>query len=223
MSVRHACLLALMLASCYEAPLPAREAPQFKRTPSSSSIENTRIDWQAGETMSWGVRWRGMQVGTASLQVQRVDGQLYVESRFATLGLAEQVNPVRHHLLTPARLSASSVDDLHSALARVRAWARADALPAHLRVRQGSELYVLKLAQPVADRSQSVPSLRVEAQAKSPNRLIDITLWVSDDPKRMPLRVILAQGTQQVQATIIDASSESRPPHIGVAKGNTVR
>ena len=169
-------------------------------------MTSTGLGMPAGETLSWSVSFRGMRLGTAALDVRGQPDALRVESRFQTIGLAAQVRPVKHRLVTSLSSSPSRFEDVHSALGRVRAWADADAHPATLRVRHAQHTYLLKLAQPLLDTSLAQPTWRIEAEASSQGPLIKMTLWLSTDTKRVPVQMTISQQGQQIQAQLLEAS-----------------
>lgn len=164
------------------------------------------MPWTPGQHLAWGVTWRGLRVGTLRLGVSAGPGPLLIESRFQTIGLAHQLNPIDHRLTTTR--SSPKLNDLHSALARIRGWASPKATPAHLVVQHHKQTFQVKLAEPVLDNSLAHEAIRVDGQARSAKMNIDLSLWLSVDKSHTPLQITLATNGNKVHATLLadDAS-----------------
>ena len=169
-------------------------------------MQSTDIQMPLGETLTWRVSFRGMPIGTAALDVRGREGDVRIESRFQTIGLADHVRSVQHQLVTSLNPTSSASEDVHSALGRVRAWARAGASPATLNVRHEDTAYLLKLAQPLMDNSLSKPTWRIEAEVGKREQQIKITLWLTTDAKRLPLQMTLSQDGKKVRARLLSAN-----------------
>ncbi len=198
-----AALTIAFLAACLDAPLPRTAAPTLVAPKRATSMQSTTIQMPLGETLAWRVSARGVLVGTAALDVRGQEGDLKIESRFRTIGLADEFHSVRHRLVTSLGSTASAPEDVHSALGRVRAWARAGASPATLSVLHEDTIYLLKLAQPRIDNSLSKPTLRIEAEVGTREEQIEMTLWITSDAKRLPLQMTFSQDGQTVQARLL--------------------
>ena len=179
--------VALVLVCCSEPPLPERPLPPLQTSPTRRSIAREAIAWSPGEAMSWSIRWRGIDIGVAELEVTGLARSTRVRSWFSPDGWAGQLRPVSHELITSID-PGDRLDDLHSALGRVRAWARAGAAPAELDVLHAGERYRVRLAPPVIERPlDSPPVLRIEGEARSLDGAIEMTLWLSTDRDRVPV------------------------------------
>lgn len=198
---------ALLLVGCHETPLPATPPPTFVKAQAATSLRASRVQWSRGEALAYQVRWRGIVVGTARLGVLGDADGLRVESRFKTVGMANEVHPVQHRLVTRLDRPNREIDDLHTALGRLRSWARAGAAPARLTLRHRNHNYTLELAQPVLESSDSQPRLRIEGRARGDGAIIDLTIWLSADVKHTPLLVTLVHKGQQVHATLLPSDS----------------
>jgi hypothetical protein len=76
---------------------------------------------------------------------------------------------------------------LHTALGVVRAWARPRAAAGYVYVVHAGELFELALREPVAVQLHGVHVLRVDGAIAREN--IAIQLWITDDDRRIPLRI----------------------------------
>ena len=190
----------LLLAGCLETPLPPQGVPNLVAPKPVTVLDEVQIGRADGESLVWNVTWRGMPVGRAQLDVDRRESGLRVESEFHTLGMAAQVRPMRHHLVSfPER---EGVDGLHSALGRIRVWAQRDAKPARLRVHHKGRAYQVRLAQPVVDRIAGTETLRVQCLAESGTSEYELTIWLSDDVLRVPLQVKMRNEGKSVTAIL---------------------
>jgi hypothetical protein len=157
--------------------------------------------------LAYHVRWRGILVGTARLGVLGEGTDLRVESTFNTVGMAQDVHPIRHRLVTSLNRSDDEFEDIHTTLGRIRSWARVGAAPAKLALRHSNRNFQLDLAQPVLDVGNAVRRLRIEGRATSDALTFDITLWLSVDGSHTPLLVTLIHDGQQVNATLLPSES----------------
>jgi hypothetical protein len=198
---------ALLAMACRDAALPPSLPPTLVKPAIASSMARAPVQWQAGESLAWTVRWRGLLVGTATLGVLGEPGALRIESDFQTVGMAHELHPMRHRLVTRLARASGKIDDLHSALGRLRSWADPAAAPATLRLWHEGRKYDLELAQPTVDRSLPSPRLRVEGRARSGDLLIELTIFLSSDPSHRPLLVTLVHEGQQVSATLLPSDS----------------
>lgn len=208
-SVIHICnavaALTLLFAACHDTPLPRTAVPNFVAPERATSMQSADMQMPLGETLTWRISVRGMLFGIAELKVRGQEDNKTVESRFQTTGLANQIRPVLHQLVTSLVPVASKSLDVHKALGRVRAWAQADASPATLMVRYQDTTYLLKLAQPRIDNSLSTPTWRIEAELGKREQHIRMTLWLTLDALRVPVQMTLVQDGQLVRALLVDA------------------
>lgn len=98
---------------------------------------------------------------------------------------------------------------LHSALGWMRSWAGPDAQPGHIHILHRRNLYRLEIAAPLREPSpgRSTPSLRVDCHALPVDARGDgilFTVWLSDDERRMPLRIDAVVDGVRVLAELID-------------------
>lgn len=98
---------------------------------------------------------------------------------------------------------------IHSALGWMRSWAGPDAEPGHIHILHRSNLYRLEIGSPLPEPSPggTTPSLRVDCQALPADSRGDgilLTVWLSDDERRMPLRVDAVVDGTRVLADLID-------------------
>ena len=206
MPKRAAGLLFLFFASCQDAALPAAEVPTFVKAKAPTSIETAPAQWSAGENWAWDVRWRGLSVGTARLGVHADAHALRIESNFRTAGMANDLRPFQHRLVTHQGGSKQPRNDLHSALGRLRSWASPSAAPARITLWHERRKYIVDLAQPILDQGEQV-RLRVEGRVRSGSFTMDVSLLLSADASHTPLAVTLIHKGQQVHATLLESDS----------------
>jgi hypothetical protein len=99
---------------------------------------------------------------------------------------------------------------LHSALGAVRAWAAADARPGFLLIVHAGQLVRLDVARPVAEQLQGTKTLRVDGRVRpqGDNRKpLSVTVWLTDDQKRTPIRIEITAAGERVTAELIDATA----------------
>jgi len=98
---------------------------------------------------------------------------------------------------------------LHSALGWMRSWAAPEAQPGHIHIVHRGSLYRLEIGTPLREPSPgtSTPSLRVDCQALPVDSRGDgilLTIWLSDDERRLPLRLDAVVDGMRVLADLID-------------------
>ncbi len=79
-----------------------------------------------------------------------------------------------------------------------------DAAAAALTVEHLDVDYTLVVARPVAERLDDTPALRIDAVVRGAQRSVDVTLWLSDDARRAPLRAVIASGDLHVVAQLVE-------------------
>ena len=200
-------LTAVFLLACQDSPLPPPEAPTFAPTKVASSIEAAPVLWVPGERWSWEIDWRGLKVGTATLGVDGEAGALRIESDFRTVGMAREMRPLEHRLVTLLDRSNKPRDDLHTAFGRLRSWVHPQAAPAKLTLWHQRRKYLVDLAQPILDKNEEGERLRVEGRVRSGSFTLDMTLWLTTDPSHTPMRVTLIHQGHQVNARLQEDAS----------------
>jgi hypothetical protein len=179
----------------------------------------------AGEAWAWDVQLGGVSIGRAELVV----GDREVHSRFKTSKLASKFAKVRTDDVTVLdrasgrpvsareqldvdgdhddRATSYATSDhhtVHTALGWVRAWASADATPATLAVDHLGVTFTLEVARPVPERLADTAALRIDGVVRGAPRPVTVTMWLSDDARRRPLRVAIAAGNLHVVAQLVD-------------------
>jgi hypothetical protein len=200
-------ICALFWPACRDAPLPTTTPPTFVKAKAASSISDAPVRWKLGEQWAWAVSWRGLRVGTARLGVVGEENRLRVESQFHTVGMANEVSPLQHQLTTQLGAPNGQIDDIHTALGRLRSWAHPRASPAILALQYDNRRYLVDFAQPVVDRISEPQRLRIDGRARSGSTTIELTIWLSLDHSRTPLLLTLIHERQQVIATLIPSES----------------
>jgi hypothetical protein len=95
---------------------------------------------------------------------------------------------------------------LHSALGVLRAWAQPDAAPGFLFVVHAGRLVRLEVARPVVEELAGTRTLRVDGRvhpADDDHAAFPVTVWLTDDPKRTPIRIEIANAGDRVTAELI--------------------
>ena len=184
--------------------MPEVKTPTFVKAEVASSIARAPVQLSAGENWAWEVRWRGLKVGTASLEVLADARALRIESVFRTVGVAKDARQLKHRLVTRLIGSDRPKDDLHTAFGRIRSWAHPRAAPATLALWHEGRKYILDLAQPILDDSAHGQRLRVEGRVRSDSLTLDLTLLFSTDASHTPMQVTLIHRGQQVNAKLLD-------------------
>jgi hypothetical protein len=101
-----------------------------------------------------------------------------------------------------------------SALGVLRAWARPDAQPGFLYIVHTGQPYRLDVARPIAEELQGTKTLRVACRVHPQDDQREpfaVTLWLTDDPKRTPIRIEITSASQRVTAELIDATTTVIP------------
>lgn len=94
---------------------------------------------------------------------------------------------------------------MHSALGTIRAWAVPRARPGFLMVVHAGEVFRLDLDSPIREDWRGTPSVkvdgRIEAKGEKP---IHVTMWLTVDAARTPIRIEIAHDGKQLDAEKID-------------------
>lgn len=148
--------------------------------------------------MVWDIRFKGMSIGRAELAVgrERVDSRFRADKLFGARAGA-------HDLSTAQVAKPDGTHTVHSALGWVRAWATPHARASSLRVEIENELFEVDVASPVIDPARN-DSVRVDAQASATNEApVMISVWLSRDERRVPIRIELERGAKEVSASLV--------------------
>lgn len=99
---------------------------------------------------------------------------------------------------------------LHSALGALRAWAAPDARPGFLTVVHAGQPYRLDASQPVAEELQGTETLRVACRVLPADKQLTpfaVTLWLTADPKRTPVRIEITSAETKITAELVDTAA----------------
>jgi len=220
--------VALCSAGCREKPLRVAPLPPLA-PPVTAPDEPLPIRESLvipGERLTWVVRWRGMPIGRAehAVAVGPVSPRarrIAVRSRFRTAGVARRLSPLVYDLTAEVALpgadghtSRDLVHNIHEALAALRGWARAGAPPAVLIVKHQGLRFRVDVASPTLedlDETDGKRALRVDCRAIRSDRSADpswtptyITLWLSTDAARVPLRIDVEDDGFRAHAQLIE-------------------
>jgi len=103
---------------------------------------------------------------------------------------------------------------LHSALGAVRAWAAPDARPGFLFLVHAGQPVRLDVARPVVEAlqgTQEMKALRIECRVHPQDKKTEpfaVTLWLTDDDKRTPIRIAVTNGSEHIAAELIDTTAQ---------------
>lgn len=93
---------------------------------------------------------------------------------------------------------------LHSALGTIRAWASPTAKPGFLNVVHAGELFRIDLDTPSREDWRGTKTLKVEGQIEGADKPIILTIWLTDDERRTPIRIAISADGKQLDAEKID-------------------
>ncbi|HEU5057783.1 MAG TPA: hypothetical protein VFU21_14730, partial [Kofleriaceae bacterium] len=104
---------------------------------------------------------------------------------------------------------AAQVHTLHSALGWMRGWAGREAEAGHIHILHRRNLYRLEIGAPLGEPApgRSTPALRIDCQALPVDARGDgimLTVWLSDDERRLPLRIDAVSDGMRVLADLIE-------------------
>lgn len=105
----------------------------------------------------------------------------------------------------PRRIADGVAHTMHSALGTVRAWAVPNARPGFLMIVHAGELYRLDLDSPTREDWRGTPSVKIDGRidAKETKPIL-VTMWLTADAKRTPIRIAIAHDGKQLDAEKID-------------------
>jgi hypothetical protein len=185
--------LLLLVCACAESRVAPKPLPALLvAAPPADAAGDGRVI--PGEHMIWEVATGGMTIGRAEMMT---DDQT-VSSRFATDGFASMFADVHHELTTPI----AQPHTLHSAIAWLRGWHPHDATPAKLVVDYDGDRYNVVCEPPRPDEVHDRRAVKVACRfdAREP---VALTLELTDDMDRAPLRVLAIIGTLHVEADLV--------------------
>ena len=220
-------LLALALPSC-EPTLhrqPALPALVVVKPPAPAVAHELLLE--PGEQLIWNVEVQGLTIGRAELDVSATE----VRSKFATSHLASAFAKVHDDALTildraagRPRSARESYDldgdresadvafagnnrhTIHTALGWVRAWAKLDAVASTLEIQHVHRIVRLDVSPPVAESLLDRQALRVDGVIHDPKLgAIAVTMWLSADARRVPLRIAIVLDNIHVTAELIES------------------
>ena len=93
---------------------------------------------------------------------------------------------------------------LHSALGVMRAWASSTAKPGFINVVHAGELYRLDLDAPTTEDWRGTKTLKLAGQILGADKPILFTMWLTDNERRIPIRIAISHDGKQIDAEKID-------------------
>ncbi len=100
----------------------------------------------------------------------------------------------------PRRVPDGVAHTMHSAPAVLRAWASTTAKPGYLRVLHAGELYKLDVDTPVREDWRGTATLKIEGRILGFDKPILVTLFLTDDDRRLPIRFVISNDGKQIDA-----------------------
>ena len=105
----------------------------------------------------------------------------------------------------PRRIADGVGHTMHSALGTLRAWAVPRARPGFLMVLHAGELYRLDVDTPSPEDWRGTPALKIEGRIASAElKPILVTLWLTANAARTPIRIAIAHDGKQIDAEKIE-------------------
>jgi len=219
-------LVLVLLVAC-DPPLHRGPLPELIAAKRPAPAVHHDLKLVPGETLIWNVEVQGLTIGRAELDV----GDEEVRSKFATSKLASALATVRDDATTildrPAGRPRSAIESytidgdhesadlvfagnnrhtIHTAVGWIRDWAKLDAPASTLEVVHVHRLVTLDLQPPVAETLQDSATLRVDGVIHDPKLgAIALTIWLSNDDRRLPVRIALALDNIHVTAELIES------------------
>ncbi len=94
---------------------------------------------------------------------------------------------------------------IHSALGWLRAWADPKAEPSALYVLEDRHLFRFTLDRPVTELLREIETLRIDGhiRANEASEPIGITVWLTADAERKPLRIAITAGKLHIVAELV--------------------
>jgi hypothetical protein len=188
--------LVLIAAACEPQPAP-KPLPQLVVAPAPVAVSSGALQIIPGEHLIWQVSSGELTIGRAELVTREHE----IESRLATEGFASMFADVHHELTTPIDYG-MRVHTIHSALAWLRAWAPRDHAPAVLEVELDGDRYQVACEAPMSDELNGANVDRIACEIRA-RGAIAVTLWLSTDTSRVPVRIVARTGTLHLAAELV--------------------
>jgi hypothetical protein len=93
---------------------------------------------------------------------------------------------------------------LHSALGVLRAWASPSAQPGFLNVVHAGELFRLDVDAPSKEDWRGTKTLKFDGRILGAEKPILVTIWLSDNERRVPIRIAISHDGKQLDAEAIE-------------------
>lgn len=100
---------------------------------------------------------------------------------------------------------------IHTVLGAVRSWAQPDARAGYLYLFDLGRFYRFDVARPFAEKLQGHDTLRVVGHVRTDDKSADpigVTVWLTNTPVRIPLRIEIASDDKHVTADLLDAERD---------------
>lgn len=104
----------------------------------------------------------------------------------------------------PRRVTDGVAHTMHSALGVLRAWASTTARPGFINVLHAGELFKLDVDTPMREDWRGTATLRIEGRILGTEKPILVTIWVTDDERRIPVRIAITHDGKQLDAEKLD-------------------
>ncbi|HLL23288.1 MAG TPA: DUF3108 domain-containing protein [Kofleriaceae bacterium] len=93
---------------------------------------------------------------------------------------------------------------MHSALGVLRAWGAPTAGPGFLDVVHAGELYRLEIDTPTREDWRGTRTLKLDGRITGMEHPVLVTMWITEDDRRLPVRIELAFDGKQIDAELIE-------------------
>lgn len=93
---------------------------------------------------------------------------------------------------------------MHSALGVLRAWASPTAKPGFINVVHVGELFRLDVDTPTKEDWRGTQTLKLDGRILGAEKPILVTIWLSDDERRIPIRIAISHDGKQLDAENIE-------------------
>lgn len=104
----------------------------------------------------------------------------------------------------PRRVPDGVPHTMHSALGVLRAWASTTAKPGFLNVLHAGQLFKLDVDTPLREDWRGTATLKIEGRILGMEKPILVTIWLTDDERRIPIRFVISTDGKQIDADKID-------------------
>ena len=92
---------------------------------------------------------------------------------------------------------------IHSALGWMRAWAAPTAAPSYLYVLEDRQLFRIDLERPIQEDLRGVDTLRIDGRIHTADATIAITIWLTADGDRRPVRIAIVAARLHLTAELV--------------------